>query len=286
MKFLRRRTSDGQSDVRVLTKLRGWRKPKVKPVRPLSLSTFSGMGFGEQVAVVAVTTASLLLVMGVGMTISYSHMFDWAVSNSEPEWRAKLFPLSVDGSMIVASMIIYVDTRANRRRDWMAYGMVGLGAGWSVLANVAHDWINPVAAKLIAGWPAFALFSIVELSRRFAQRVRTQADERRHAEAKAARRVPPTSALPTQPFVVESVEKDEKTVSEPLKLDAAQVEKAEFEWLQSGMNARTAMFAYLDQHSKASGAELDRLVGARLGASEGYGRKMRVAWLKEQEEKG
>lgn len=277
MKFTRRRETGVPAADRVLTKVRGWRRKSITPT--LNLDTFGGMGPVEQGIVVAVTGASLLAVFGVGMAISYSHMHDWAIANHEPPWRAELFPLSVDGSMIVASMIVYADTRADRPRDWMAYGMVGLGAGWSVMANMAHSWIDPVAAKMIAGWPAFALFTIVELGRRFVQRVRRQANERRRAQARAARRATPTPPQPTE------VAGELVPMSRPPALEAAaEVDGAERpSWLREGMSARDAMFAYLDEKPLTTGAELDRVVGIphfRTGVD--YGRKIRAAWLKER----
>lgn len=253
-----------------------WRRQKsITPA--VSMGDFGGMGTTEQAIVVGVTGVSLLAVFGVGMAISYSHMHDWAIINHEPDWRAELFPASVDGSMIVASMIVYADTRADRPRDWMAYAMVGLGAGWSVMANMAHSWVDPVAAKMIAAWPAFALFTIVELGRRFVQRVRRQANERRRAQAKAERRATraPQPAETDGELVVEP---------QPMRLLAAKADDAEdHPWLQNGMTAKKAMFAYLDANPNASGAELDRVVGPHFGTGPDYGRKKRAEWSKERE---
>ncbi len=44
-----------------------------------------------------VTIAAVLLLAGIAAVVSYSHMYELALRHGEPEWRAALFPLSVDG---------------------------------------------------------------------------------------------------------------------------------------------------------------------------------------------
>ncbi|WP_393915994.1 DUF2637 domain-containing protein [Halostreptopolyspora alba] len=47
------------------------------------------------------TPLAVILLAGIAAVVSYSHMFELALRHGEPQWRAALFPLSVDG-MIVA----------------------------------------------------------------------------------------------------------------------------------------------------------------------------------------
>lgn len=44
-----------------------------------------------------VTIAAVLLLALIAAVVSYSHMYELALRHGEPEWRAALFPLSVDG---------------------------------------------------------------------------------------------------------------------------------------------------------------------------------------------
>src|SRR5699024_11107673 len=44
-----------------------------------------------------VTIAAVLMLAGIAVVVSYSHMYELALRHGEPEWRAALFPLSVDG---------------------------------------------------------------------------------------------------------------------------------------------------------------------------------------------
>lgn len=270
MNILRRRAPDAPT-TNIANKMRGWRAPTARlPADPLS----NGMGASEQRLIIAMATAGILGVATAGVVSSYSHMYDWATANGEPPWRAKLFPISVDGAMVAGSALIYVDSRLGLKRDWAAYLMVTAGVGWSVMANVAHGWVDPIAAKMIAGWPALVVGAVVELGRRFMQRLRNQADERRRAAMRAARRAASAPA---------PVEIQEAEIVEPPRALQGAAETAPLpEWLPAGAGAQAAMYAYLEANPQAKGPELDREVGTRFGTSEGYGRKIRRKWENER----
>ncbi|WP_275041571.1 DUF2637 domain-containing protein [Nocardiopsis chromatogenes] len=42
-------------------------------------------------------------------------MFELAQRHGEPEWRAELFPLSVDGMIVASSMALLADARRGSR---------------------------------------------------------------------------------------------------------------------------------------------------------------------------
>jgi hypothetical protein len=57
------------------------------------------------VSATGVALMAVALVGGIAAAISYSHMLDWAKANGDVnahEWRAYLFPLSVDGAIVAA----------------------------------------------------------------------------------------------------------------------------------------------------------------------------------------
>lgn len=265
MNILRRRAPDAPP-ANVVNKIRQW---KTKPTRPPVDLMGSGMGVAEQRLIISLATAGIMGVATAGVVSSYSHMYDWAIANGEPSWRAKLFPISVDGAMVAGSALIYVDTRLGLKRDWAAYLMVTAGVGWSVMANVAHGWVDPIAAKMIAGWPALVVGAVVELGRRFMQRLRSHADEKRRAALRAARRA---AQSPAPPIEIEA------ELVEPPKALRPRANEAEASpdrpWLAEP-NVQKAMFAYLDLKPTATGAELDREVGAIFGAAKDYGRKIK-----------
>lgn len=85
-----------------------------------------------------------------------------AHAHGETGWRAHMFPLSVDGIEIVASLVLLADRRAGRRSGRLPWAALIAGTAASFAANVAvggSDWIG----RAVSGWPAFALLIAVKL---------------------------------------------------------------------------------------------------------------------------
>jgi hypothetical protein len=99
---------------------------------------------------------------GIAGAISYSHMVQLAHAHGESGWRGHMFPLSVDGIEIVASLVLLADRRAGRRSGLLPWAALIAGTGASLAANVAvggSDWIG----RAVSGWPAFALLIAIKL---------------------------------------------------------------------------------------------------------------------------
>jgi hypothetical protein len=99
---------------------------------------------------------------GIAGAISYSHMVQLAHAHGESGWRGHMFPLSVDGIEIVASLVLLADRRAGRRSGFLPWAALIAGTGASLAANVAvggSDWIG----RAVSGWPAFALLIAIKL---------------------------------------------------------------------------------------------------------------------------
>lgn len=94
--------------------------------------------------------ASVAVVALVAAIVSYSHMHDVAERAGEG-WRAWIEPLSVDGLLVGASLV--VTTRWHARLAWLA---VAVGILVSLAANLAAAEPNLVS-RLVAAWPAVAL---------------------------------------------------------------------------------------------------------------------------------
>jgi hypothetical protein len=222
----------------------------------------------ELIAVTALAAIAVLAVTGIAAIISYSHMQDWARANHEPDWRARLFPLSVDGAILASTLVLYADSRAGRRADKLAYFITLAGIAWSVGANIGHTWVSDYAAKMIAGWPPIAMALSVELLFRFARRWRVQVDaEVRKAERKAVK--------PSAPAPVPAAEA-------PVEVPAPRPEPAPLPqpstgdrpgWLVEG-SAKDSCMNYLTARPMADAKELDREVGAYVPMSDGYARRM------------
>ncbi|GAA0462789.1 hypothetical protein Aca07nite_76530 [Actinoplanes capillaceus] len=99
---------------------------------------------------------------GISGAISYSHMKHLAQLHGETGWRAHMFPLSVDGIEIVASLVLLADKRAGRRSGWLPWTALVAGTAASLAANIAvggSDWIG----RAVSGWPALAMLVAVKL---------------------------------------------------------------------------------------------------------------------------
>lgn len=219
----------------------------------------------ELIVVTGIAVFAGICVTGIAATISYSHMLDWARVNGETgvrEWRAKLFPLSVDGAIVVASTIIYVDARAKRGRDRMAYVVGAVGILWSIGANVGHTWDHAVAKMLISAWPPIALAVCVELLLRLIKRTREQSEQIIRKIEKAA---PKIKAAPLAELVI----------PQP-KASADPVVSITEEWVPADYaNAKEAMYGYLLKvNADVTGAELDRIMAPHFEFTPGYGRKV------------
>ncbi|MFW6641853.1 DUF2637 domain-containing protein [Nocardiopsis algeriensis] len=60
--------------------------------------------------------------------VSYPHMYELALRHGEPEWRAALSPLSVDGMIVGASMTLLGDARHGRRGGLLPWTLLVLGS--------------------------------------------------------------------------------------------------------------------------------------------------------------
>lgn len=237
-------------------------RPPRTPLAPAALRK------RELIIVTALAALAVLAVTGIAAVISYSHMFDWAKANHEPDWRARLFPLSVDGAILASTLVLYADSRAGRRADKLAYFITLAGIAWSVGANVGHTWVSDYAAKMIAGWPPIAMALSVELLFRFARRWRVQADaEVRKAERKASK---PVAEVPVPKPRPEPAPKPKPEITAPLPQPSTGDQP---EWLVVG-SAKDSCLAYLDANPSADAIELDRVVGAHIRMSDGYARRM------------
>ncbi|WP_154676825.1 DUF2637 domain-containing protein [Parafrankia discariae] len=108
------------------------------------------------------TVVAVATVAAVAGFVSYRHMRGVALQYGEDAMTAAVLPFSVDGLIVAASMTMLADRRAGRRRSWLSYTLLTLGACASLAANVLHA--EPTtAARIIAGWPPLALLGSYEL---------------------------------------------------------------------------------------------------------------------------
>ena len=107
------------------------------------------------------TVGAVLLVAAVAAIVSFAHMREVAARAGE-QWRAWLLPLSVDGLVVAASMVLLTRRRAGLPGGRLAWCALLGGVGASLAANVAAA--EPTAtARVVAAWPALAFAVAFEL---------------------------------------------------------------------------------------------------------------------------
>jgi hypothetical protein len=102
-----------------------------------------------------------VVVAVIAAVVSYSHMQQLADHAGEA-WRSWLIPLSIDGLVVAASMVLVTARRTGVGGGVLAWGALGTGVVASLAANMA-DARAQVTAVLVAGWPAVAFAVAFEL---------------------------------------------------------------------------------------------------------------------------
>jgi len=104
---------------------------------------------------------AVLLVAAVAAIVSFAHMREVAARAGEG-WRAWLLPLSVDGLVVAASMVLLTRRRAGLPDGRLAWWALLGGVGASLAANIVAA--EPTGtARVVAAWPALAFAVAFEL---------------------------------------------------------------------------------------------------------------------------
>jgi Protein of unknown function (DUF2637) len=107
--------------------------------------------------------AAVAIVAAVAGWVSYRHALQVVSAHGETGWLAKAYPLTIDGLIVAASMVLLTAARQRVRAHWLAYGALALGITATVGVNIAAGAAFGVAGAVIAAWPAPALVISFEL---------------------------------------------------------------------------------------------------------------------------
>jgi hypothetical protein len=111
-----------------------------------------------------VRRCSALLVAGVAAYSSYEHQQRFAAAGGGDPTAARLWPLSVDGLVLLASIgLLRAGPHTTRRTRSTLWAAFGLGIAVSLAANIAAAPALGWQPVLVAGWPPIALLLAVEL---------------------------------------------------------------------------------------------------------------------------
>jgi hypothetical protein len=107
---------------------------------------------------IRVTTAlAVLAVAVVAAIISYQHAYELIRAHGETGFTARLLPLTVDGLIWAASMVILDASRRHQRVPRLAAWSLGCAIAATISANLAHGLNHGPIGALISAWPALAL---------------------------------------------------------------------------------------------------------------------------------
>jgi hypothetical protein len=111
-----------------------------------------------------VRRACALVVAGVAAYASDEHQRQFALDGGAAPTSARLWPLSVDGIVLLATVgLLRLDHRSASRTRWALWAAFGLGIAVSLAANIAAAPSLGWQPVLVAGWPPVALLLAVEL---------------------------------------------------------------------------------------------------------------------------
>jgi hypothetical protein len=207
-----------------------------------------------------------LVVAGVAAYSSYAHQRHFALVGGADPVSAALWPLSVDGLLVLASLgLVRARSSATVRARLALWVAFLLGVAVSLAANIAAAPTLSWQPVLVAGWPPLALLLAVEL-----------VVHSRSREQIGTVQMWPETMSAAEPELeidaIESVETEPETDRRASRPAAARRSR-----FVVNPSAEAVMWAHFETQRKAgrtpTGAELDRVAGTN-----NYGRAVLARW--------
>jgi len=107
----------------------------------------------------AATAAVVVAVAAFAAVQSYSHIYDLARGHGQRGAVGALVPLSVDGLIVAATLVLLQDPAPKVLARFMLWTAIGA----TVAANVIYGLGYGVLGALISAWPAYAFIGGVEM---------------------------------------------------------------------------------------------------------------------------
>ena len=150
------------------------------------------------------TGVAVLVVAAIAAVVSFVHIEHLAISHGQSQLAGVLLPLSIDGTVAAASLVMLRAALGGLPTPALAQFMLGLSVMATLLANVGYGLPFGMTGALISGWPAIAFVGSVEMVIGMIRRTRPEEEaemgavaaaearatdaERRASEAEAAKR--------------------------------------------------------------------------------------------------
>lgn len=144
-------------------------------------------------AFIVVALFTVAVVAAVAFTGSYEHQYEIVIRYGQAHWVAGMQPLSVEGLIAGATLVIWYAARYGWRRPWGAWLVLLAAVAQTAVMNLAADhryawpWLGPE----ISIWPAVAFVAAYEMA---VWLVRKRQDATRRAGADTGS--PPAGSAP------------------------------------------------------------------------------------------
>lgn len=181
------------------------------------------------------TALAVIGVAGVAAIISYRHAYELVHTNGESGATARLVPLTVDGLIWAASMVILDANRRSTRVPPLAGWCLGVGIVATVGANLAHGLGHGPIGALVSAWPALALVGSYELLMMLIRTEHGTTGEPTTDEAEGHAASPAKRDVPPEPLRAPTLEQtirgryeagdSQRAIARELKIDRRKVKR-------------------------------------------------------------
>ena len=123
----------------------------------------------------ASTALVVTAVASFAAVVSYSHIYDLGRVHGQAGTAARLLPLSVDGLILAASLVMLHEARNKRPAPALARFALWLGIGATLGANAAYGAPYGPLGVIVSTWPAVSFVLAVEVALGLVRRGREDA---------------------------------------------------------------------------------------------------------------
>ena len=121
-------------------------------------------GRADGTAFIVVALFAVAQVAVVAFSGSWQHQYELSVHLGQAHWVAGMQPLSVEGLIASATLVIWYAARYGHGVPLGAYLVLAAGVGQTVLMNVGADYRWPWLGPEISVWPAVAFVAAYEMA--------------------------------------------------------------------------------------------------------------------------
>jgi len=134
------------------------------PGQALTAADRGGHRRPDGTAFIVVALFAVAQVAVVAFSGSWQHQYELSIHLGQAHWVAGMQPLSVEGLIASATLVIWYAARYGHGVPLGAYLVLAAGVGQTVLMNVGADYRWPWLGPEISMWPAVAFVAAYEMA--------------------------------------------------------------------------------------------------------------------------